>query len=61
MNCLFVQFIPPYSNAPQRVKVRYKGEGYLLRDWLRTNGATADLIFVSEDVIVLDDPLENAL
>ena len=57
MNCLFVQFIPPYSNAPQRVKVRYKGEGYLLRDWLRTNGATADLIFVSEDVMVLDYPL----
>ena len=56
----FVEFTPPNSNTPKRAKVEYKGEGYVLRDWLRSVGATAELILVTEDVDILDDPLQNA-
>jgi hypothetical protein len=51
-----VQFIPPYSNHPKRVEVAYKGEGYLLRNWLREQGASAEVVLVLEDVTVLDHP-----
>ena len=50
MNKIFLaaDFIPTYSTVKYRVVVDHKQAAYRLRDWLRAQGAKADVVLVAE-------------
>ena len=43
-----VRFTPPYSNSPKDIPVDFDPGATMLRDWLQSTGAKAELIQISE-------------